>query len=166
MKQTDQILKRISVLFYFFVALFIVGTIYGFSIGFMKGLDQVGPPTEGIALLKVVAKVIASLFILIPSIWSFVLFIQLLTSIGRSIAQKNIFNTRTIELINRYAKIYVVLIISMTLFAIIFNEPFVDGWLNFISELLTELSSVVMLLILGQVLKIGYILKEEQELTV
>lgn len=167
MKQIDFILSHITMLFYIFVGLSILGTAYGLV---MMPSSDVSP--EALAQFKKMGISGAMFLILLflalftAGVWSTVLFIILLVRIGSAIARKNIFDMRVVRVINRYAILTGITLFLMLLVFMIMPANLTpdDFWIK--SSTISAASSTVMLLILGQVLRIGHILKQEQELTV
>lgn len=167
MKPIDQILNRISVLFYIFAGLFVVSTVYAFIVGFCGLAGTPRAPQEHQSLVMLIAIAILGLTMIVAGVWAIVLFVRLLVSIGKSIARRNIFDLQTVRLINRYAILNGVCILLLIIFH--FVEPGLysqtEGVFMY-SEMLSNAGSLAMLLMFGQVLKIGYILKQEQDLTI
>lgn len=168
MKQIDKILHRISILFYIFVGIFIISFCYGSHIAFSGAMAQSTVDLEQDSLWAMIVIWITILIMFVTSVWSIVLFVRLLIVIGKSIARKNIFAMQTVRLINRYAVIATILmacVLTVQLMRPDIIAP--DESDTFIyMEVISGASSIVMLLMFAQVLKIGNILKQEQELTI
>lgn len=167
MKQIDKILHHISILFYIFVGLFVVGTIYGFFAGLLSNATT-KPSVDHHSITEAAIMCTVALMMIVAGVWSMILFVKLLVNIGRSIARKNIFDLKTVRIINRYSIMYSITILLLLIFQIGFRD-FISNDIEeiyFFSEMISSTTSMVMLLMFGQVLRIGYILKQEQELTI
>lgn len=109
----------------------------------------------------------------IAGVWAIVLTIRMVINLGRSIVRKDIFNPKTIRLCRWYALMIAIYSVSFG-FHVYIKEvtvaPYLDGtqW-EFIPSFPLDLSTLtvaLMIYMFSEILKIGGILKQEQELTI
>lgn len=118
-------------------------------------------------------KVFFMLFAVVSGIWALVLTFKVIIRIGYSIIKKDVFNARIIRTCRRYAIIIAVFAVTHGLL------DFVEGWMisgylhgtewEFTLRFpfnLSMLSSAVLVYMFSEVLRIGNILQQEQELTI
>lgn len=165
MNQIDQILKRISIFYYIFVGLFILGGVYSFVVAFVNAANRPSISFEGASVATLISLLVFSILLTFVAVWTIVIFVKLLIVIGRSIARHNIFSLRTVRIINRYAILNTALLVMVMINDVIMSQ-YVDTDPHIYTDMITSASSMVMLLMFAQVLKIGYLLKQEQELTI
>lgn len=168
MTSTNKILKRITLLYYIFIVVLVVDFAYSFGTGFYEGFSQGQQHAEHLAKTSPYALLIVSIWSLLTVaiyLWAFVLFILLVVSLGKSIAHQNIFNPHTGRFINRYALVYAISIAMMFVDPLIVSASGISMH-DVIMNALSGASTIVMLLLFAQVLKIGSILKAETDLTI
>lgn len=167
MKNINPILHRISIFYYIFIALYILASIYGMSIVIVNSVGpKPSPYINNESMISPIFFIAWSLISLAAIIWYFVVFIKLLTTVSRSIKRKNIFNLRTVKLINHNVIVNGVMLILIFIAEISFKTSIDKNSLSLFEDIITGSLQIVMMLIFGQVLKIGYILKQEQKLTI
>lgn len=138
--------------------------VYGFSKVFKDGTNV---DMSSLSIVESVVFMANQLLIIIGSIWVLVLFIKMCVIIGRSLRDKNPFDLRIVKIVYRYIIIsLVVSLLSYISFVIMDELMLIVSAYELVSDVLSSVSTVVMLLIFCDVLKIGHILKEEQDLTI
>lgn len=168
MTDINKILSRITILYYIFIVVLVADFAYSFGTGFLTGFEQGRQSAQAMIEndpYSLLYMAVWSLLTIVIYIWALVLFVILLVSLGRSIATKNIFNPKTFKHINRYAVVYASSLVMMFVSELI-GSPAGLELHDLIMNLLSGASTIVMLLLFAQVLKIGNILKAETDLTI
>lgn len=161
MKNIKQILRNITILYYIFLALLLLQLVLEFIPDFLEGFSYGSQNADKQStLFTVIAFPITIVFI-----WSTVLMVRLLISVGKSIYRRNIFNPKTVKLINRYAIIYGALLALTFVGMSTYRGPETD-MIETYYEIVSRAMQVILIVMFGQVLNIGCILKQEQELTI
>lgn len=174
MENFSRILRNINILYYVLLVLFvgvicfdiIPGFYDGFQQGFEGGVD-IGKRIGELGTVDIIMKLLA-IPMIVAFFWSIILLFKLIYHTGRSIARKDIFNPKCRRLINRYAIVAGSMFILMTIITLTqwsigrYSREITD----LIYDVLVQGVQIVILVILGQVLKIGEILKKEQNLTI
>ncbi|MEG1664780.1 MAG: hypothetical protein RR931_04955 [Mucinivorans sp.] len=156
-------------LYYALMVVIVVSVVSSGVMGFINGLDMAQQKTisilDGMAM---VAFQILSVIFMVIMVYFAIVFIRYLILIAHSIKDKDIFNDRLILATQRFAITYggVVLLCYVMLEVSPIAEQHKTDWMMAIIDCLGEIVTVIVLLIMAQVLKIGNILKQEQELTV
>lgn len=109
----------------------------------------------------------------VAGLYIFILSIILLINIGKSIIRKDIFNLKTIKLCKQYALVLIIFSVLMGVSRFLDEYAVaqffkVTDW-DFISSFpldLTGISTAILVYLFSEILKIGYLLKQEQELTI
>lgn len=109
----------------------------------------------------------------VAAIWALILTLRLIINLGRSIIKKEIFNSSTIRLCRWYALMIAIYSTSFgvhTYMTDITVAPYLEGtqW-EFIPSFPFDLSTLtiaILIYIFSEILNIGKILKQEQELTI
>lgn len=168
-KPIDHILHRLTIFYYIFLVVTIASVVAGFSYGLSMGMDRANQQASYMATFSTPTMVVfvASWTILcIASVWMIVLFIRMIITIGRSIRHKDVFDLRLVKLIHRFVILYTVTIVCAYVNVMTHVNPVKLPMMEIMTEFLSAISTVVILLIFCEVLKIGHILKAEQELTI
>lgn len=167
MKQIDKILRRVSILYYIFLIVTIASFVISFTYGIMAGLDvdkkvrfADTPPYE------IIIFVVSQLLICVASVWALVLFVKMLILIWNSLRKKDIFNLRIIRIIRRFIIVYLILTIFSSFGFLSSMFPIEITTAEVLMSICSTISTVIILLMFCEVLKIGNILKAEQDLTV
>ena len=161
MEKLEKIISNIRLLYYCFVVFFVVSGLYSFYVGLKSPLGELDV-TEQHNFGFMIWTLLISILSLVANVWTLVLFIQLLICLGRSIAKKDIFNLKTVKIINRYAVLaFISAILSCFLYYTVYNEP--D---HFNLLMVSGIQNIIILLIFGQVIRIGNYFQEEYDLTV
>lgn len=162
MRNINHILHRISILYYVFLALYIVSIVYSVTLSVVNSMDSGREyDIDHASGLMFVLLVVCLVALIVATVWTIVLFVKLLITIGKSIKRKNIFNLRTVNLINRNAILNGVLLVLICITEILFKSDIDRQSLSLFEDMMGGALQLVMMLIFGQVLKIGYILKQE-----
>lgn len=168
MTDINKILSRITILYYIFIVVLVADFAYSLWASFLTGFEQGRQSAQAIMEndpYSLLFMVVWGILTIIVCVWVLVRFVILLISLGRSIATKNIFNPKTFKHINRYAVIYAVSLVMMFVSQVT-GTPSEIELHDQIMSLLSGASTIVLLLLFAQVLKIGNILKAEQDLTI
>ncbi|MEG2336261.1 MAG: DUF2975 domain-containing protein [Bacteroidales bacterium] len=120
-----------------------------------------------------ILQIVFMFLTLFSSLWTLVLGIRLLINVGKSIFRKDIFNLKTITLCKRYALVLAILSVSLGLSSIMNEQAVAQYFVNtdwdFIFSFpidLNGISTAILVYLFSEILKIGYLLKQEQELTI
>ncbi len=161
MERLEKIISNIRALYYCFVVFYVMSGLYSFYVSLTSPFGQIEMGEElsiGYALWVLIISILS----LTASVWTVVLFIKLLICLGRSIARKDIFNLRTVKIINRYA-LLTLICAGMTF--LMCNTVYNDAsYFNLI--MVSGLQNTIILLIFGQVIRIGNYFQEEYDSTV
>ncbi|CDN31288.1 hypothetical protein BN938_1194 [Mucinivorans hirudinis] len=168
MKNIDKILSGITKLYYVLVGIIL------FQIVYITVIENIVHRTRERSFVDMIMNSQSSLKTYIGfaimivlgvlSIWIIIIFFKLISATWRAVKSKNIFDLGTAALINRYAVINLVgSSLTITLF-VIFPEM-IDSDLSVEAEI-GYLSTMVICMIFARILRIGYILKQEQDLTI
>lgn len=161
----EKILSRITTLYYIFIVVLIADFAYSFLLGFFEGYSSNQELINEISPTLTVVYFVSKLLCLALYVWTVVVYVQLLISLWRSVRTKNIFNPSNIKYINRYALLYGISSIMICAEQLL-NPAGGMAVTEMIINLLSTATTIVLLLLFAQVLKIGDILKSEQDLTI
>lgn len=174
MERIPQILRNISILYYVLLALFVGVIAFDVIPNFIDGVATdfnegraMAQRNRGAGVADTIVMIL-SFPMTVAFIWSIVLLIRLIYYTGRSIARKDIFNPKCRRLINKYAIISGSMFVLMTIISLTdwSAGKYTRNITELIYEILVQGMLITMLVILGQLLRIGEIFKREQNLTI
>ncbi len=166
MKNIDKTLRLITVLYVIFLALFILEIVVDGVPSFMEGLND-AKATRSVAenggfhwAYGVIAIPMTGIMI-----WWIIEFVKLLVYTTISVFRKDIFNDKLILTLTRFSILFAVVMISIFVLHYFVNN-FENVTSRSASSYIELMMQIVILLILGQVLRIGKRFKDENDLTV
>lgn len=168
MKNIAQYLSTISKLYYVLLSLIFAQAIYISVIQtFVEPSNhQTSSVFEQGSLFQQIFLVPFALTLFVVFVWLLTLLVKLVLCMRRAIRNKNVFDLTTAKILNRYVVVNLCGWGLVMLASIVFHDI---EYFNYKIDIVNEIdyfASMVIYLIFAQVIRIGYILKQEQELTI
>lgn len=168
MKNINKYLNEISKFYYVLLSLIIAQAIYIVVIKrFIEPNNEyISSVFEQGNLIQKILFVPFVLAIFVIFIWLLTLLVKLILCMRKAIQSKNVFDLATAKIINRYVVINISGWCLAMLASVVFhNIDYFQYKIDIVNEI-DFFASMVIYLIFAQVIRIGYILKQEQELTI
>lgn len=168
MKPIDLIVRRLTIFYYIFLIATLASLVMAFVTGFAQAIQgRAAGDFISQSITVEIAYVILALLTMVNSVWLLLLFVKMLIIVYKSIRDKDLFNARLIKIIPRFVVLYIILmVLAYIAFCLKGSSSLEMSMYDFSVEILSSISTVIMLLMFCEVLKIGNILKTEQDLTV